>query len=159
MSLTTAQKIGKVIYQNRLNQGFKHRSDLVDTASVKGRLTQEGLRKIEQGERIPRLENLELLGKALNLSKKKVQELEEMALEENIKRVTRRAGNAPVEFKIHGHALKMTALPPTRKTEAFVRETVSDLIKLVEKYGIMAEDVEHFRRHARGILTKKLENA
>jgi len=152
-----AVEIGKTIRQARIDHGFKSRASLVGTKKLKGKITQEGLRKIEQGERVPRLENLRALAEALDIGPKNIRKLERMALEANVARVTRRAGNATVTFQIEGKPLRIDALPPKRKSEAFVRDTVHQLVEIVSKYGIMEEDVEHFRRYARSVLYKQLE--
>jgi len=153
---TQAEAIGRVIKQARLDQGYQSRSSLVGTKGLKGVITQEGLRKIEGGERVPRLENLHALASVLGLGPKKTRELEKLALEASIKRVTRRAGNAPVTFSIDGKAVRLDVLPPKRKVEKYVRETVEQLISLVAKYGLLDEDIKHFRMNARHILLSKL---
>ena len=155
MENTQAAVIGRTIMQARVDAGYS-RNALVHTRKLKGRITGEGLRKIEQGERVPRFENIKLLGDVLGLSDHKIRELQHLALEKNVERVTKRSGNASVTFQIHGKPVKVEALPPKRKTEAFVRSVVEDLIKIVDKYGVMREDLEHFRRHARNQMFKHL---
>jgi hypothetical protein len=154
---SNAVEIGKTIRQARIDHGFKSRAALVGTRKLKGKITQEGLRKIEQGERVPRLENLRALAETLEIGSKNIRKLERMALEANVARVTRRAGNATVTFQIEGKPLRIDALPPKRKMENFVRGTVTQLVDVVNKYGILDADVDHFRRHARSILLKQLE--
>lgn len=151
-----AKIIGDEIMTSRLAHGYETRSSFVESRKLKGKLTQEGLRKIEHGERVPRLENLRLLCETLGISKKKTKEMERLALEANIQRVARRAGNATVTFEIEGKPIKIQALPPKRKTEAFVRDAVSELVMMVDKYGVMEADVDHFRRFARSALLRRL---
>ena len=151
-----ALQIGRTIRDARLDSGFKSRASLVGTKKLKGKLTQEGLRKIEAGERVPRLENLHLIAQTLGIGPRKTKELEKLALKTNIQRVTKRAGNATVTFSINGSPVRVEALPPRRKTEAFVRESVNKLVEVVQKYGVMPEDIDHFRRHARSILLQQL---
>lgn len=151
-----AREIGTALMQARLEHGFSSRASLVETRKLKTKITQEGLRKIERGERVPRLENLRLLCETLGISERRAHQLERLALEANIKRVTRRAGNATVTFEIEGRPVKMFALPPKSRTESFVRDVVGELVGLVDKYGILEKDVEHFRRSARNVLLKRL---
>lgn len=151
-----AKEIGEVIMQARLEHGYNSRASLVETRKLKTKITQEGLRKIERGERVPRLENLRLLCETLGISDCKSRQLERLALEANVQRVVRRAGNATVTFEIEGRPLKVFSLPPRRKTEIFVRDVVKELVSVVDKYGILEKDVEHFRRHARNVLLKRL---
>jgi transcriptional regulator with XRE-family HTH domain len=151
-----AKEIGEAIMQARLEHGYNSRASLVETRKLKTRITQEGLRKIERGERVPRLENLRLLCETLGISRSRTKQLESLALDAVIQRVARRAGNATVTFEIEGRPLKVFALPPKRKTEAFVRDVVRELVSVVDKYGLLDKDVEHFRRHARNVLLKRL---
>jgi hypothetical protein len=151
-----AKVIGDTIMEARLAKGYSSRASFVETKQLKARLTQEGLRKIEHGQRVPKLENLRLLGETLGLSPRKLRELERLALEATIERAARRAGNATVTFEIEGKPVKLYALPPQRKTEKFVRDVVSKLVTMVSRYGVLDEDVEHFRRHARSTLLKRL---
>lgn len=155
-TIPQAKEIGDIIMSARLAKGYESRAQLVETKRIKSKLTQEGLRKIENGERVPRLENIRLLAETLGLSGRKIKKMEQLALEANIQRVTRRAGNATVTFEIEGKPVKMFALPPRKKTEAFVRDVVSELVSVVDKYGVMEKDVEHFRRSARNVLLKRL---
>lgn len=154
--LTQAKIIGEMIKDARLKNGYDSRAQLVGTKKIRARLTQEGLRKIEHGQRVPRLENIRLLAATLGISERKTKQMERLALEANVQRVTRRAGNANVTFQIEGRPIKMFALPPHAKTETFVRETVGELVKLIDRYGVMSKDVEHFRRHARNVLLKRM---
>lgn len=155
-AIPQAKIIGEMLMDARLKKGYRSRAQLVDTRRLRNKITQEGLRKIEHGERVPRLENIRLLAETLGLSKKKTKEMETLALEANIQRVTRRAGNATVSFEIEGKPLKMFALPPHRKTEKFVREAVVELVGIVDKYGVLDQDLEHFRRTARNVLLKRM---
>lgn len=152
-----AEAIGRVIKQARLDNGFKSRASLVETKKLKGVLTQEGLRKIEGGERVPKLENLHALAGVLGLGVQVTKALEKLALEANIKRVTRRAGNASVSFIIDGKPVKIEALPPKRKVEKYVREVVDKLVVVVAKYGVLEADLQHFRMNARHILLSNLK--
>lgn len=157
MNTNYAVEIGKALRQARLDNGFKSRAALVETKRLKGKITQEGLRKIEQGERVPRLENLRSLAEALSIGPKNTRKLERMALEANVLRVARRAGNATVTFQIEGRPLRVDAIPPKRKTEAFVREAISKFGPLLSKLGIeIEEDLLYFKRHARSILLEQL---
>ena len=153
---TAALEIGRTIREARLDMGYTTRASLVETRPLKGKITQEGLRKIEQGERVPRFENLDLIARTLGLSKHKVKELKELALRTSIARVTHQMSNADVTFEIEGRPMRVTALPPKRNAEAFVREAVEELLKLVDKYGVLPADLVPFRRHARNILLHKL---
>lgn len=155
-TIPQARVIGGMIRDARLENGYTSRSSLVGTKKLKNRLTQEGLRKIEQGERVPRLENLHLLCSVLGISKKKTTQMERLALEANIQRATKAAGNATVSFKIEGKPVKMYAVPPKRRTETFVRDVVGELVTIVRRYGVLDEDVDHFRRHARSALLKRM---
>lgn len=152
-----ALEIGTTIRDARVGKGYKSRADFVKTKGMKGTLTQEGLRKIENGERVPRLETLRTLSETLGINKKRTKEMEDMALEANIKRVVRRAGNVPVTFRIEGKPVRVSALPPKRKAEAFARELVEELTKMVDRYGVLQEDLHHFRRHARHSILKRLD--
>lgn len=155
--MAAAIRIGKAVRNARIDAGYTNRSEFVRTGKLKGKLTGEGLRKIEDGERIPRLENLRLLGEALGMSKKTVKDLERAAMTQAIERAVRSAGNADVEVKILGAPLRLLRLPVTRKVETFVREIVTELLSAVEKYGVMEEDINHFRRYARSSLLRHLE--
>lgn len=154
--MNIATEIGNTLRQARLDMGYTSRATAVETKKLKGRITQEGLRKIEHGERIPKLENLQRLAETFGLSQKKTQELVRGALEANIKRAAKRAGNATVTFQIEGRPVRVHALPPNRKVEAFVRETVEKLLGRMEKYQVRPEDLVDFRMHARAILLKQL---
>lgn len=151
-----AIEIGRAIETARLANGYESRQQLVDTRKLRNKITQEGLRKIEKGERVPRLENLQMLCDALGISGKKTKELAKLAVEANVKRLARRAGNATITFQLEGKPIKVFALPPKRKMESFVREVVTDLVSVVDKYGVLPQDIEHFTRHARSILLRKL---
>lgn len=152
-----ATQIGDTIRKLRLDGGYTSRASLVDSRPLKGKITQEGLRKIEAGERVPRLETLHRLTTALGASPSTVKRLETLALRTSIERATRRAGNVKVHFSIQGKPMDVESLPPKRKTEAFVRKTVSDLIEVAERLGLIAdEDDEYFRQHARHIILKNL---
>ena len=153
---TAALEIGRTIRAARLDAGFSTRASLVESRPLKGRITQEGLRKIEQGERVPRFENLDLIARTLGLSKKKIRELKELALRSSVARVTQQIANVDVTFEIEGRPMKVATLPPKRKAEGFVREVVEELLKLVDKYGVLPQDLEHFQRHSRHILLTKL---
>lgn len=153
----TAIEIGRTIREARLNKGYSNRSAFVQTRKLSGKITGEGLRKIEEGERVPKFHNLRLLADALDLSDDVVRSMEKKALKTNVERVTRRAGNIPVSFKIDGEPMKIATLPPHRKVEGFARDVVEELVKLVDKYGVLPEDLVHFRRHARHVLLKRLD--
>lgn len=155
----TAIIIGKIFYEERIRCGYISRSSLVESKQLKGKLTGEGLRKIEQGERLPRQENIELLGKVLGLSDSKIKEISTLAMSENIKRVTRRAGNVDVKLEIDGKAVRIVHLPPMQKVEEFAREVAEELVKMVDSYGVMEEDISHFRRYARSVILRHLSEA
>lgn len=148
--------IGKILRNARIDKGYHSRSSLVETKGLKGRLTHEGLRKIEAGERVPRLENLRAIAEALGLKEVAIRRLERMALQSKVSTVARKAGNASISFAIDGKPFRVESLPPRRKTEHFVRGAVTELLDVVRKYGILEADEEHFRRHARAILLKRL---
>lgn len=155
-----AVEIGRIIKNARLRQGYVSRASLVDTKTLRGKITGEGLRKIEEGERVPRMENIRLLAKALKLDENPVlvRKLENLAVRQYVTRAARKAGNCAIEFKINGTPMQVLPLPPKRKSEAFVRAVVEDLVKIVDKYGVMQEDLEHFRRHARAQILSRLGN-
>lgn len=148
--------IGRAIEDARLRNGFSTRSELVNQPKLKGKLTQEGLRKIEQGARVPRLETLQLLAKVLGLTKATVRPLERAALRTNIMRAVKRSGNATVSFRIDGEPVKMFALPPKRKTEQFVRSVVTSMLAKLEKYGLSEEDMGRIRMELREVLHSRL---
>ena len=151
-----AKIIGDTIMDARLAKGYKSRLSLVETRRLRNKITQEGLRKIERGQRVPGLENIRLLCETLGISDRKAKQLEKLALEVNVQRAVRRSGNATVTLEIEGKPVKLFALPPQRKTERFVRGVVGELVALVGRYGVLDKDVEHFRRHARSTLLKRL---
>lgn len=156
MAEKAAQEIGRIIREARLDKGFTTRASLVESRPLKGKITQEGLRKIEQGERVPRFKNLDLIARTLGLSKMKVHELERLALRTSIERVTKQISNSDVTFEIEGRPMKVKTLPPKKQVEHFVRDSVEELLKVVEKYGVLPDDLVHFRRTARHLLLKKL---
>lgn len=154
---TAAREIGNVLRDARIGSGNTSRNAFAQQVKIRGKITGEGIRKIEEGERIPRLENIRLLGEACGLSKTKIKALEKKALEVNVKRVTKRAGNATVEVKIDGKPLRVVALPPHRKAELFTRTTVNSLIEVLAKLGVdNPKDIEYFTRHARSTILKNL---
>lgn len=154
--MQTQTEIGQVIEEARKKAGYS-RDEFVQTAVMKGKMTSEGLRKIEKGERIPRFHNIRRLGRALGLDEKSVRELERKALEKNVERVAKNVPASSVTFQIKGRAMQTVKSPTTKKAEMFVRGAVDDLVRLVDKYGVMPEDLVHFRQHARSVLHKKLE--
>lgn len=154
----TATRIGDFIFQARRDAGFKSRASLVESSRLKGRVTQEWLRKIEAGERVPKLENLRLLGEALGLGIRKIKQLEKMALGEQVKRVTRRAGNVAATIQIEGVPIHVERLPPKKKAEAFARKSTEEIMALAERLGWfkIPEDREWFRRHSRQVLLRNI---
>lgn len=152
----TETEIGRVFEEARRDKGFS-RAELVQTAVLKGRMTTEGLRKIEMGERVPRFQNIRRLGRALGLSQRRIRELERVALEKSVERVAKNVPASSVTFHIQGRPVQTLQAPTHRKAEAFVRNVVQELSSLVDKYGVMPEDVDHFRRHARAVLHQKME--
>lgn len=156
-TIPQAVEIGRVIRDARLQLGYENRAQLVNSRPLKGKITAEGLRKIEAGERVPRLETIEELGNKLGLSKRRIKALQKIALETNIGRVTRRAGNVDVRFEIDGKPIRLTRLPAKKKVEGFVREVVDELTGLIDRIGGSQQDQDYFRRHARDVLIKRLE--
>jgi hypothetical protein len=154
----TAIEIGKVLKNARLDSNNTSRRQFVQKKELKGKITSEGVRKIEEGERVPKLENIRLLAGALNLPKKQVKRLEDMALKKTVERATRKAGNISVTFKIAGEPMLIQRLPPKRKAEMFARDVVQDLIPVLGKLGVeIPEDIDLFRRTARSMVLKRLE--
>jgi len=147
-----SEEIGKTIRRARVDKGYRSRASLVDSC-LRGVITQEGLRKIEMGERIPMLGNLHKIADALDIEAPVVKEMEEAALQKNISRAARRSGS-PKAFKVEGSSVRY--LPPRKELEKLVREIVTDLVELVDRYGVMKEDLDHFRMHARDELLKRL---
>lgn len=150
-------EIGTTLRDARLERGYQHRTDLAGTRKLKGKITAEGIRKIEESERVPKLETLKIIGDTLGLNTKTMKKLERAALKMAVTRSIRRQGNVDVSFRIEGEPVKLFAVPPARKVESFVRETIEDLVILLDKYGCAEQDQDHFRRHGRAILLKKLE--
>lgn len=146
------EEIGQTIRRARVDKGYRSRASLVDS-HLRGVITQEGLRKIEMGERIPLLENLRKITDALDIKASVVQEMEEAALQKNLSRAARRSGSQKA-FKVEGSSVRY--LPPKKELEKMVREIVTNLVELVGKYGVMEEDLDHFRMHARDELLKRL---
>ncbi len=151
-----SNRIGRALEDARLSKGFTTRSELVSQQKLKGKLTQEGLRKIEIGERIPRLETLRLLAKVLGLKRSVMKPLEHEALKTNIMRTVKKTGNATVSFSLDGVPVKMWALPPKKKTEQFVRGTVTAMLKRLEKYGLSEQDLASIRMELREVLYSQL---
>lgn len=157
MSAAQSVRIGETIRKLRVDGGFKSRASLVGSRPLKGKITQEGLRKIEAGERVPKLETLRRLTKALGASETTTKMLEDLALRKSIERVTRRVGNVKVRFSINGRPMDIERLPPKKKTEAFVRKSVSELMEVANTLGLLMEqDEEFFRLRARSILIENL---
>lgn len=155
----TALKIGKVIEEARIGHGYTSRQSFVDTRRLKGTITQEGLRKIEKGERIPRLENLRRIGQTLGINDRRMKELEELALRENVKRVAKKS-DRQVVLHISGKPMVVNPLPPKKKHEDVTRRAVDRIVEAtVDKYGVLPEDIEHFRRYARAIILEELKSA
>lgn len=155
---TVAVEIGEVIRKARVDQGFKSRKQLTDTRKLKKKIGPEGLRKIEAGERVPKIENLQLIGEALGLGPRKIKELETMALKVGVERATRKAGNVDATVTIRGRPVHITSLPPKRKAEDYARRSTNDLIELGDRLGWFAnpQDKEYFRRYSRAILLKNM---
>jgi transcriptional regulator with XRE-family HTH domain len=151
-----AVEIGKEVMRLRLDRGYTSRVSLVESRPLKNKLTEEGLRKIEAGERVPRVETLHRICKALGLSARKTKILEKRALEKVVERAARRSGNIAVKIEIEGSPVFVPRLPPPRKVETFVRDSVTDLVEIVRLYGVMERDLDHFRMHARAVLHRKL---
>lgn len=158
-TIPEAVKIGKVIEAARLGAGYKSRAALINAPKIAGKLTGEGLRKIEHGERLPRLDNLRLLSEHIGIPEDKIQEMEKLVLKKSIERAARKAGNAQILFFLDGKPVRVTRLPAKKKAEEFARDVVAELELLGEKLGwwAIAEDKEWFRKQARNIILKKLE--
>lgn len=146
--------IGKVLMNARIEQGYS-RNALVQTKSLKGKITGEGLRKIEYGERIPRFETLRHLANALGLKEKHIVALERQALEKTVERITKKSHREKVSFQIEGRPVRMVTTQSSSKLENKVRDAVEQMTSVMNLYGLMNEDVAHFRRHARTILLKQ----
>lgn len=148
--------IGTVLRNARLDAGYTTRVEFVETAPLKGKLTDEGLRKIEEGERVPRCENIRRIARAAGLSDEMTRRLEQLALTKSVERVTRRgAGNASVTVHIEGTPVKVAALPPRKEVETFLRAAVNETVELAKRYGTL-QDEAAFRRRARANLYKLL---
>lgn len=153
-----AKRIGKTLKNARVDMGYSKRRQFVQKTQLKNKITSEGVRKIEEGERVPRLENIRMLGEALELPEKTLKLLEKLALRANVSRVAKRAGNAKITFRIEGVPLQIQRLPPKRKAEEFARQVVSDIIPVLTKLGMeIPEDVDYFRRNARQAILQRLE--
>jgi hypothetical protein len=152
-----ARTIGKELKNARIDSGYTKRRQFVAKSELKNKITPEGVRKIEEGERIPKLENIRMLCSALSLPKKKEKELENLALKASVSRVVRRAGNAKVTFRIEGVPVQIQRLPPKKKAEEFARDVVSDIIPFLNVLGVeIPEDIENFRRVARKAILDRL---
>jgi transcriptional regulator with XRE-family HTH domain len=157
MTKNNAVEIGETIKKMRIDKGYESRSSFVESRTLKNKITQEGLRKIEAGERVPKIDTLRRLTKALGASSRVVKQLERLALEKHVERATRRAGNVDVKFSIEGKSVEVTTLPTKKRTEDFVRRTVDDLIEIGNRLGITdGQDEKYFRQHARNILLRNL---
>lgn len=152
--MMNTEEIGKVLMRARQDKGYS-RNALVQTKKLKGKITGEGLRKIEYGERIPRFETLRLLAETLGISDRNIRNLERQALEKTVERIAKKTGREKVTFQVEGRAVRLLATPSSSQLENRVRSAIEDLTKLVDVYGVMKEDVAHFRRHARSVLIKQ----
>lgn len=147
-----AKIIGKTITKARLAAGYDNRVDLVETRVLRGKLTSEGLRKIEDALRTPRVETVQNLCRALSIPAKTEKHLKRLAVQAAVKRAARRAGNIDVKVKVGGQALALWHLPPTKKIERFVRDVVTDVTRLMDRIGIPDQDIDFVRKSTRGIL-------
>jgi transcriptional regulator with XRE-family HTH domain len=152
-----AQEIGRTLLEAREKMGYS-RNALVHTKKLKGKITGEGLRKIEHGERIPHFENIRLLGDVLGLSEKRIKELEETAFEARVERIAKKTHRQKVTFQIKGRPIKLLTPQADKKMETSIRQSVSEMGKIVEKIGGSQQDVEYFTRHARNILYKHMSS-
>jgi transcriptional regulator with XRE-family HTH domain len=153
--MTTASlEIGKVLLEARQKKGYS-RNALVHTKKLKGKITGEGLRKIEYGERIPKFPTLRLLADTLGISDGRLRQLEKIALEKQVERLAKKTGREKVTFQIEGKPIRMLHIRADKHLEDKVRNVVEDMAKIVDMYGVMDEDVAHFRRHARTVLLKQ----
>jgi transcriptional regulator with XRE-family HTH domain len=147
--------IGQAFLEAREKLGYS-RNALVQTKKLKGKITGEGLRKIEHGERIPHFENIRLLGDVLGLSDRRIKELEKDALSARVERIVKKTHREKVTFQIKGRPLKMLTPQADKKMEASIRQSVDEMGKVITKIGGSSMDVEYFTRHARNILYKNL---
>lgn len=149
------QSIGDIIRKARETKGLS-RNALVHSKKLKGKITGEGLRKIEYGERIPRFPTLRMLADALGMSDSRLKQLEEQALEKQAERFAKKAGREKVTFKVQGrHVNLVGSRTHNAELEKRVRGAVEELIPLIDMYGVlMGDDKEHFRPRARQIILK-----
>lgn len=147
------QDIGKALKQAREKMGYS-RNALVNTRALKGVITGEGLRKIEYNERVPRFPTLRKLADVLGIDKKHLSRLEETAFEKQMERVAKRANREKVTVRVGGKIVRTLHTPHDKKLEAKVRTAIDEMAQVVNMYGVMDEDVAHFRKHARSIVLK-----
>lgn len=147
-------EIGQVLMKARMDKGYS-RNALVHTKKLEGKITGEGLRKIEHGERIPKFATIRLLAQTLGLSDRNIRALERQALEKTVERITKKSGREKVTFQVEGRAVRQVTSPTDADLENRMRLAIEDLAKIVDRYGVMKEDIAHFRRHARGVLIQK----
>lgn len=158
LSEEVAKNIGAEIRNTRIRRGFVTRAAFLKEAGLN--LTQEGLRKIEAGERVPKLENLRRIGEVLRISPRRLKELETLALAFKVERVTRKAGNVTATVRIDGKPLRVESLPTQRKTEEFARKTTEEIMALAERLGWfkIPEDRDWFRRHTRQTILTNIKS-
>ncbi len=154
-----AQKIGKTVRDARLDAGYETRTSFLETAKMKKKLTEEGLRKIENGERVPRLRNLRLLCAALGLPHNETKGLEDLALRTNLERAAHQAGNEKCVVRVTGKTVSVRPDRAQLQEEEFARKSVNELIELITSMGgFSTEEAEtYFRRHARHVLLANLK--
>ena len=156
MKVVQKDLIGAVIRDARLRAGYESRNQFVESVPLKGKLTAEGLRKIEAGERVPRMETIETLGRKLGFSDRRIRQLQKISLESNVVRAARRAGNVDVTVHMEGKPIHVSRLPPRRKVDGFVQEVVQELSGYIDLMGGSTDDVEYFRRKAKEVLLRRL---
>jgi len=156
MKVVKKDRIGDVIKNARLKAGYDSRSQFVESVPLRGKLTAEGLRKIEAGERVPRMVTLERLGRQLGFSERRIRELQKLSLESNVVRAARQAGNVDVTVHMEGKPIHVSRLPPRRKVDGFIQEVVQELTMYIGLMGGSEDDVRFFREKAREALLRRL---
>lgn len=154
--MDAAVEIGKVFEEARHKRGYS-RNAVVQTKKLRGKLTSEGLRKIEKGERVPRFETIRTLAEAFELPESQIRKLETKALELTVERTAKKLPRSSVSFQVKGAPLRIIQRPKAeKKQEAFVRGVVEELVDMIHKYGVMEADETHFRQFARNTIYKHM---
>lgn len=157
-SAAAALKIGRTVRDARLDAGYDTRASFLDTVKMKKKLTEEGLRKIEAGDRVPRLETLRRLCGALGLSTPTCKNLEELALRTNLERAAVQAGNGGCVVQVRGKVISARPAQAQPQQEEFVRKSVDEIMEVVGQMGGFAtpDMKSYFRRHTRRVLLSNL---